>query len=200
MVSQAALVLMRISQNKPSKRRQVGFTLIEVLVVLIAMALVSGLVLLSMQSSATDTDEASRRVLAELEVLRDRAIVGGAPWGVSVATGADGFGVYRYDRGGWRRQPLAPELSEALRALQLSLAPADDFDLPERDATGPELQLRGRSLARDEEPFVPQVVFNPTGDYTPFTLTLDGERSTAVLEGAGAGTPQRSVTAKQGLR
>jgi general secretion pathway protein H len=75
------------------RRDQAGFTLIEMIVVIVIMALIAGLVIVRRpwHSVGLDTDASVRALTSALRVARSRAIAQDRE--VSVVTGAIGFSV-----------------------------------------------------------------------------------------------------------
>ena len=75
------------------RQRQSGFTLIEMIVVLVIMTLIASLVLIRQpwHSAAIDTEATVRSLTAGLRLARSRAIVQDRP--VSVMTAAEGFAI-----------------------------------------------------------------------------------------------------------
>jgi general secretion pathway protein H len=96
--------------TRDSRRSQGGFTLIEVMVVVVIMSLVAGVVLVRQpwHSSALDVDVTQRALTAALRLARSRAIALGRD--VAVVTGAGGFS---FDGGVPRGLPTGLALSDA---------------------------------------------------------------------------------------
>jgi len=65
------------SANQPKRRTQAGFTLVEIMVVMVIIALIMGLVATSMSRSvsAAEARAASRELVASLRYTRARAII-----------------------------------------------------------------------------------------------------------------------------
>ncbi len=79
-----------------------GFTLVELMVVLMVMALFAGAVVMTIGDVRGDSSQSADRFAARLAAARDEAIVGGAP--ISAWVTASGYGFDRYQAGRW--QPL----------------------------------------------------------------------------------------------
>jgi len=85
------------------ERRQAGFTLVELMVVLAVLALAATVVILSIPSgSARITDEADR-LAARIAALRDLAIIEGRPMAIVISP--SGYGFERRARAGWELLP-----------------------------------------------------------------------------------------------
>jgi type II secretion system protein H len=141
-----------------------GFTLVELLVVLVILSVMIGLVAVNYQGGETRRASNEQALLAVFENARDHAVSEGVPVAVSFSlTG----------------QTLVRERGEANRWAQSSAvaAPAAQF-------TVRELRLAGQVTSVSQP-----IVFSPEGLTTPFAITLaqaDGEgseRRVAVIEG-----------------
>ena len=94
--------------------RSKGFTLIEILVVLVIMAMVISLAVLSIGTTGRDTqlDEESRRIQGLVDILHERALLEGRDFGLRIEPTGYGFVVYSPDRDRWL--PLTDEQSSAI--------------------------------------------------------------------------------------
>lgn len=82
--------------------REGGFTLVELMVVLLVMGLLAGAVVLTAGQVGGGASEAATRYAARLGAARDEAVVTGSP--VSAWISATGYGFEKYRGGRW--QPL----------------------------------------------------------------------------------------------
>jgi len=91
-----------------SRRRQGGFTLIEMIVVIVIIGLIGGMVLVRQpwHSAGLDLDATQRALTAALRLARSRAIAQDRD--VAVVTGASGFSL---DGGAERLLPAGQALS-----------------------------------------------------------------------------------------
>jgi general secretion pathway protein H len=105
-----------VISGKPAVRRQAGFTLIEMIVVLVIMGLTGVLVLVRqpLHSAGLDTEATVRALTSALQGARSRAIVQDRD--VAVVTNSVGFAV---DGGAVWRLPQ----NEAFSAAQVVFAP-----------------------------------------------------------------------------
>ena len=154
-------------QSGPRHTR--GFTLIEILVVVVIMAIVISLAVLSIHVTGRDRqlDEESQRIEGLLNMLHDRALIEGRDFGLRLEPNAYEFLAYdnrqarwqRLDREGeFRRRTLPPGLSFGLEldGQQVVLKPSDPNVTV--DATTP--------LP------APQVAVAASGESTPFRVVM----------------------------
>jgi general secretion pathway protein H len=80
--------------------RSKGFTLIEILVVLVIMTVIISLAVLSIGTTGRDTqlDEESRRIEGLVDILHERALLEGRDFGLRIEPAGYGFLVYSADR------------------------------------------------------------------------------------------------------
>lgn len=145
--------------SAPSSRRAAGFTLVEMMVVLVIVGLAGATVLLTLPTGSRGVRDEADRLALQLARARDEAVLGNRE--VEAVVDADGI-AFRIRRGGeW--QPLA---DGPLRTLPLA------------DGTHAEF-ARGRERAR--------FGFDPTGlaTATAVTLVRDGARAEIRVDGAG---------------
>jgi general secretion pathway protein H len=150
-----------------ARRRAAGFSLIELLVVIVILAIMASMVLISMgtlrSEDATETE--ARRLVALLELVAEEALIQGRDYGVEFF--ADGYRFLSWDPDTrlWsvvddeallRRRELPPELSVALAI------------------DGREVVVEAEDLRRNrpQDELVPQVAVFSSGELTPFELFL----------------------------
>ena len=143
-------------------RRARGFTLIEVLVVVIIVGVVVGTATLAITGSGSrELENAARRAEVRIRLACERALYSGQDLGFSLREGALSFGYLLPDR--WLRVTDTPD--EALRERTLgdaiSIAVSRD-GLPVLTET-------------DDDPSKPQFVCYASGEMTPFEMTLARE-------------------------
>ena len=136
--------------------RNKGFTLVEILVVLVIIAVVISLAVLSVGVTGRDSqlDEESRRIAGLLDLLHDRALLEGRDFGLRLEPTAYEFVVY-----------------DPLHDRWLSLNQEQEF--------------RHRSLSDNQPPPGPQVGIAASGEGTPFRLTLIRQDTAAKASVAG---------------
>lgn len=172
-------------------RRSFGFTLIEVLVVVVIMGVIVSAVMLSMNLLGRDreSEDESRRVWALLRQAREEAELQGIDIGIYIA--ASSYEFLRFDS---RRNIWLPiendvlyeprELPEGLRfrvwleAREIVLQP----QLPKRfsleDSEEDEEDEDKEKKARDERP--PQVIVMSSGEIVPFELQIERDGAEAL--------------------
>nr|WP_041770198.1 type II secretion system minor pseudopilin GspH [Pseudomonas resinovorans] len=154
----------------PGASASAGFTLIEVLVVMVIIACLAGLAVISsgVAGPTRELNNEAERLAGLIGVLADEAVLDNREYGLRLER--DGYQLYYYDESvsrwqamsdGGRQLPDWAELSFELEGEPLVLpAPAKS----DKDDTQP----------KDARP-VPQLVILSSGELSPFRLVL-GER------------------------
>jgi general secretion pathway protein H len=140
----------------PTRAAAAGFSLIELLVVLVIIGVVLAAVALSVGGSGDRAlEDAARRAQARIGLACERAVLGGHDIGFSLVDGRLRFGYLTPQ--GWL--PFTAGRGEELRERELG--------------TGLELELHrdGERLA-DEDAAAPQLVCFASGELTAFELQL----------------------------
>jgi len=139
-----------------------GFTLIEMLAVLVIISLMTAVVLMSVPSRKPIMEEAGKSILRQFSLAAQDSIISGQ----SRAFGfyEDAYIFYRFDDGEWVLETETPWP----RDISLEFyKDAVKIDIP-------------------EEP-VPLVVFEPIGLSTPFSLWIESDERTLVFSSDGNG-------------
>ncbi len=149
------------ARTMPALTRARGFSLVEILVVVVIAGILTGTVLLGL--GRTGPGQAHQRELdrlaASLEVMCDQALLAGAARGLRFH--ADGYDFWRFAEGGW--QPLPPDGRPAAVRWPEGLRPRVRVE---------DLLLRNGGNAR-----LPQVICTGIEPPTPFVVELGrGER------------------------
>lgn len=154
--------------------RSKGFTLVEILVVVVIMAIVISLVILSVGAPGRDTqlDEESRRIEGLIGLLHERALLEGRDFGLRIEPAAYEFVSYDSLRDRWL--PLDQEHEFRRRELPKGVI----FQL-ELDSQVVVIKPVDRSLSGDQAAPGPQLAIAASGEGTPFRLTLLREGTTA---------------------
>jgi len=164
--------------------RSAGFTLVEILVVVVIMAIVISLAVLSMSAPGRDTqlDEESRRIEGLIGLLHERALFEGRDFGMRIEPAAYEFVVYQPDRDRW--MPLDQEREFRHRDLPKGVT----FEL-QLDSQVVVLKALDRTFSSDQPPPAPQVAIAASGEGTPFRLTLmrEGTQARAIVDGDALG-------------
>jgi general secretion pathway protein H len=164
--------------------RSKGFTLVEILVVVVVIAIVTSLAVLSIGVTGRDSqlDEESRRIEGLVGLLHERALLEGRDFGLRLEPSAYEFVVYEPRRERWL--PLDQEHEFRHRDLPKGLT----FQL-ELDSRVVVIKPIDRNLAGDDPPPGPQVAIAASGEGTPFRLTLlrEATRAQASVDGDALG-------------
>jgi general secretion pathway protein H len=146
--------------------RSKGFTLVEILVVVVIMAVVISLAVLSIGVTGRDAqlDEETRRIEGLVGLLHERALLEGRDFGLRIEPSAYGFVVYDPMHDRWL--PMDQEREFRHRELANGLS----FQL-QLDAQTVVLKAVDRNLMSNAPP-TPQLTIAASGEGTPFRLTL----------------------------
>ena len=171
--------------------RSKGFTLVEILVVVVIIAIVTSLAVLSIGVTGRDSqlDDESRRIEGLVGLLHERALLEGRDFGLRIEPAAYEFVVYETRRDRWKT--LDQEREFRHRDLPKGLR----FQL-ELDSQIVVIKPIDRNLSSDQPPPGPQVAIAASGEGTPFRLTLlrDGTTAKASVDGDALGKVTRTGT------
>jgi general secretion pathway protein H len=164
--------------------RSKGFTLVEILVVVVIMAIVVAFAVLSIGTSGRDTqlDEETRRIEGLIGLLHERALLEGRDFGLRIEPAAYEFVVYDPRKDRW--MPFDQEHEFRRRDLPKGVS----FQL-QLDSQIVVIKAIDRNLSSDQAPPAPQVAIAASGEGTPFRLTLlrDGTTAKASVDGDALG-------------
>jgi len=171
--------------------RSKGFTLVEILVVVVIIAIIISLAVLSIGVTGRDSqlDEESRRIEGLVGLLHERALLEGRDFGLRIEPAAYEFVVYEPRRDRW----LALDRDSEFRHRDLPKGLSFQLQL---DSQVVVLKPIDRNLASDAPPPAPQVAIAASGEGTPFRLTLsrDGTQAKASVDGDALGKITRIST------
>jgi general secretion pathway protein H len=163
--------------------RSRGFTLVEILVVVVIMAIVVSLAVLSIGVTGRDSqlDEETRRIEGLIDILHERALLEGRDFGLRIEPAAYEFTVYDPNRDRWLTMNDEGEFRHR------NLPKGVTFQL-ELDSVAVVLKAAGSNLS-DGQPPPPQVAIAASGEGTPFRLTLlrDATQARASVDGDAFG-------------
>ncbi len=183
-----------MNRNPPTATTAAGFTLLELLVVLVIIGIVSSFAVLSIGLTGRDKslDKESQRLLALMQMASEESVQKTEELGLAIGSDGYHFLRYDYDQNVW--QSLEDDLFRE-RSLP------DDVTL--------DLVLEGRPIVLDDpsmsdgkdqstadlqdnkdKPKPPQILFLSSGEVSQFTLTLREHPGTAqrVIKSVGDGS------------
>lgn len=152
---------------RPARARPQGFTLLEVLVVLVIVSITAGFVVMSIGNRTSDgrLQTEAERIHQLMALASQTAVINNRQ--VGFIADASGYRFVELDDHGWLSfgddQPLRPRSLPAPLRLTLS---ARDIRLPAEDKSS-----TGHSKRRT----TPQVLFLSSGETTPFTLVVKAD-------------------------
>jgi general secretion pathway protein H len=172
--------------------RSKGFTLVEILVVIVIMAVVISITVLSVSSTGRDSqlDEESRRIEGLVGLLHERALLEGRDFGLRIEPDAYEFVVYDPRRDRWMM--LDQEREFRHRDLPRGIT----FQL-QLDSQTVVIKAIDRNLSGGDQSN-PQIAIAASGEGTPFRLTLqrDATQAKASVDGDALGKISRENSNK----
>lgn len=153
------------------QRRERGFSLIEILVVVVIVGIVMSIAVLSLSLVGGDQEvrEEAQRVVSLVEIAQDESMLQGREFGLEIMEGSYRFLELNPLTGQWDEVfgDDMLRLRELPEEIELFLYIEDREVLLERDPA----QLRdGEEEERGVESFLPHVLIYSSGDMTPFEL------------------------------
>lgn len=154
--------MFRQKSYDPVKRPDAGFTLIEMLCVLVLIGLLSGVVIMNIPPSKSQAQIQAERLTRDLNAMVQNGLISGEVRGFGLTEKQFSFYAYNGEE----------------------FVPAGSGNWS--DVLRPELVREGQKLKLPEE-LSPQIIFEPTGLNDPFTLGLSGPQSSYELRSEGKG-------------
>jgi general secretion pathway protein H len=172
--------------------RSKGFTLVEILIVMLIIAVIISLAVLSVSSTGRDSqlDEESRRIEGLVGLLHERALLEGRDFGLRIEPAAYEFVVYDPRRDRWMMMDQEREFRH--RELPKGIS----FQL-QLDSQTVVIKPIDRNLSSGQQPN-PQVAIAASGEGTPFRLILlrDATQAKAAVDGDALGKVSRQGSNK----
>jgi general secretion pathway protein H len=161
-----------------------GFTLVEVLVVVVIIGVVVAGMVLSIGGPGRDTqlEQERDRLGALIDYVRERAALQTIEYGLRCEAGGYRFVLYDARAAAWREDPL----DESLRARTLPAGLELSLSIEDRAVVLPK---RTDPKAKAPVDLTPQVMLFSSGELTSFKLRLarTGTGRSALLTGTAAG-------------
>lgn len=195
-----------MTQSRATRHLLAGFTLIELMVVMVIIGLLYATTLLSLGGSGKDSqlEQERDRLAGLIDYVRERAALQTVEYGIRCEQGGYRFFMYDNRQALWLEDPLddalrARKLPDGLeialvvedRAIVLPRSPAA---LPPSAAGTQAAAAASKGPGSTSQPgtllnLAPQVMLYSSGDLTSFKLTLSrtGTGRSAVLTGTSAG-------------
>jgi general secretion pathway protein H len=163
--------------------RSKGFTLVEILIVMLIITVVVSLTVLSVTSTGRDgqLDEESRRIEGLVGLLHERALLEGRDFGVLIEPAAYQFVVYDTRRNLW----LTLDQESEFRHRDLPKGISFQLQLDSQTVV---IKPIDRNLSNGAPPN-PQIAIAASGEGTPFRLILqrDATQAKAAVSGDALG-------------
>jgi general secretion pathway protein H len=176
--------------------RSKGFTLIEILVVMLIIAAVISLTVLSVNATGRDSqlDEESRRIEGLVGLLHERALLEGRDFGLRIEPAAYEFVSYDTRRNRW----LLMDQEREFRHRELPKGISFQLQLDSQTVV---IKPIDRNLTSGDPPG-PQLAIAASGEGTPFRLILlrDATQAKAVVDGDAMGKISREGSNKVAKR
>jgi general secretion pathway protein H len=167
--------------------RSKGFTLVEILVVMLIIAAVISLTVLSVNATGRDSqlDEESRRIEGLVGLLHERALLEGRDFGLRIEPAAYEFVFYDGRRNRW----LMMDQEREFRHRELPKGITFQLQLDSQTVV---IKPIDRNLTNGDPPG-PQVAIAASGEGTPFRLILlrEATQAKAVVDGDAMGKISR---------
>lgn len=158
-----------------------GFTLVEMLVVLVIMGLLAGTVVLTWPAGGALRDDASA-LAARATLAAEESILSGTAMGLDVS--AQGYAFYRMENGAWR------EVDDE-RAFRRHVWREGVIPQVHREGFG------GHDRRGDGKAVSPTLIFDPTGLVPVFSVTLAEGATRFVVASTARGVMEVTEPARE---
>ena len=152
-------MIVRPHLSKTDKLNQLGFSLIEIMVVLFIVSIMSGIGIANLPRFAQtgDFDLESRRLRVLLDMAREESITQAVEFGFRPTEAGYAFFTYSEVEQNW---------------FEYEVRPFQKRNLPQDIALELNVEESEFSLATENEEGIPPVLLLSSGETTPFTLTI----------------------------
>jgi general secretion pathway protein H len=156
-----------IYRSRAARRANAGFSLLELLIVVVVIGLLVQAVTLSWRTFGRDRDleQETSRLRSVIDLLHEEALMQSRDYGIMFTETGYRFYVFDYQELAWAVPPADRVLEQYTlpRQLEMSLV-LDGRDVP----------LEPNFEAQDVENPEPQVMLLASGEVTPFTIEMEG--------------------------
>jgi len=181
--------------NMVAPDRAQGFTLVEILVVLVIISVMSGVLVTSLPSTFRDGDfdNEALRLKTVMELVREESLTQASEYGFTAEKEGYAFYIYNEFQQNWE---------------QIETKPFARRSLPEGIVLRTKIEDTELILTRDEEgedavPDAPRILLLSSGEMTPFELTITRGREqsrTLIADGYGDLQWQDQLEARENSR
>lgn len=167
------------------KRRYSGFTLLEILLVLVLISLASVAVISTLPVNAEDSAKKyAQSFYHRVQLLNEEAILSGRDYGLYIEEKKSAYNVYQLASDGWQRLSgiEIPDRTELPDGLAISLTLGGNVWADKERLFEPGSLFDEEMFAEFEEEdrlIPPQVFIVSSGEVTPFTLAVHPENRDA---------------------
>jgi general secretion pathway protein H len=155
-----------IYRSRPAHRADAGFSLLELLVVVLIIGLIAQAVTLSMGALGNDRqlEEEAGRLRSVIDLLHEEALMQSRDYGVMFTSTGYRFYVYDYQELEW----VLPQTDRLLQQYTLRPQLAMSLILDGRN-----VPLEPNFESQDVDNAEPQIMLLSSGEVTPFTIEME---------------------------